>query len=448
MKTRNFYFLLFFIPTILACKLLTTPNDNSPQVQPTTLPTIESKTEWLTFLGINNYGDTIVNFDDKENIYVLQASPSKEINANFNKLWLSRVSKNGNTEWNTSYTTTALFKEISLAIGKKENVYFSGSTDTTWGNPITPFVGNGSEHLDFFIAKTDKNGSILWNTFIGSSTSSTMSLDENDNIYILKFADNSKISLVKLNSNGELLQDKVLSDFPVITTSCSLNLKIDQKGNIYISYPLDSSETTWHIDKYANDGTFLWNNSIGVDDGAYACLNRLEIDNTGNVYFVGEGTENWGTPINPFDGGHLNTNPSAEDLGHEDFVAKYDPDGKLLWQTFLNKSIWVYDTLLADNGNLYIAGFSDDTWGNPIKEYTGNKDGFIAELDSANGSLLWNTFIGGDGIDFVDSIAYNSNQYLYVVGGSNSAFGDPIHPIMLINDEKPFDIFVANIKLP
>jgi hypothetical protein len=93
-------------------------------------------------------------------------------------------------------------------------------------------------------------------------------------------------------------------------------------------------------------------------------------------------------------------------------LGKYDPaykltiDPTLTWNTFLGGN--GEDDALAiavdGSGNVYVGGYSDATWGSPVRAYTSGLDAFAAKLDS-DGSLTWNTFLGGSGSDYGSAIA-------------------------------------------
>ncbi|MDG2307686.1 MAG: DUF1566 domain-containing protein [Candidatus Binatia bacterium] len=101
-------------------------------------------------------------------------------------------------------------------------------------------------------------------------------------------------------------------------------------------------------------------------------------------------------------------------------------DPTLVWNTFLGGS--GFDGALAiavdASGNVYVGGYSEATWGSPVRAYSGDGDGFAAKLD-ASGTLLWNTFLGGSGYDTASAIAMDASGSVYVGGNSHATWGSP-----------------------
>jgi hypothetical protein len=112
-------------------------------------------------------------------------------------------------------------------------------------------------------------------------------------------------------------------------------------------------------------------------------------------------------------------------------VSKFDVNGNLVWNTFLGGSAVDecdaigYSTF--DN-KLYVAGNSYATWGSPANSFNNKSDLFIAVLDASSGDLLWNTFVGGAGYDNSYSLTFDFYGYLYVAGYSSATWGTPILP--------------------
>ncbi len=111
-------------------------------------------------------------------------------------------------------------------------------------------------------------------------------------------------------------------------------------------------------------------------------------------------------------------------------LGKYDPrhaltiDPSLTWHTFLGGSgnDWGRAIAVDGSGNVYVAGNSYGTWGSPVRIYKGDRDGFAAKLDGTSGNLLWNTFLGGSGVDAANGIALDGSGNVYVVGDSSAAW--------------------------
>lgn len=109
--------------------------------------------------------------------------------------------------------------------------------------------------------------------------------------------------------------------------------------------------------------------------------------------------------------------------------SKISPAVSLTWNTFLGGNSNNRGNVVAvdSTGHVYMAGWSNTTWGTPVRPYSGDYDAFVAKLDE-NGNLLWNTFLGGTGHDYAHAIAVASNGDVLVGGGSWDDWGNPVQP--------------------
>ena len=94
-------------------------------------------------------------------------------------------------------------------------------------------------------------------------------------------------------------------------------------------------------------------------------------------------------------------------------------DPTLTWNTFLggNQGDSGNAITVDASGNIYIAGSSNATWGNPVRAYSDRGDAFVARLNPS-GALLWNTFLGGDERDNGSGIALDRSGNICVAGTS------------------------------
>ena len=164
--------------------------------------------------------------------------------------------------------------------------------------------------------------------------------------------------------------------------------------------------------KLDSSGALQWNTFLGGsgNDNGYA----IAVDGSGNVYVSGHSVATWGSPVRAFT------------PGTDAFAAKLNSSGALTWNTFLggSGSDFGYAIAVDGSGNVYVGGDSTATWGSPVRAYTSGTDGFAAKLGN-DGSLTWNTFLGGSGTDSGYAIAVDSSGNVYVGGVSDATWGSP-----------------------
>ena len=136
--------------------------------------------------------------------------------------------------------------------------------------------------------------------------------------------------------------------------------------------------------------------------------------------------------------------------GDHTFAAKLAPDGTLLWNTFLGGDEPKRENLfgsitVARNGAVYVTGWSRHTWGSPVRAYSGIEDAYVARLD-AEGNLVWNTFLGSNDFEVGNDIDSDRLGNVYVIGTSNRGWScDPFPPSCLVRPYTEDDAFVAKL---
>ena len=199
---------------------------------------------------------------------------------------------------------------------------FRVRASASWGSPLNPFAGVS----DAFVAKLDANGTLLWNTFLGSwdgyDGAEGIALDKAGNIY--------------------------LAGTSTRTWGSPLNPHAGNGGDVLIAKLNSGGALQWH--------TF---HGAANDDRGYA----LAVDSSGNAYVTGESSLTWGSPVRAFSG------------NAEAFVLKVNSSGALQWNTFLGGTgeDYGYGIGVDANQNVYVAGESSLSWGTPRPSVVGRR---------------------------------------------------------------------------
>ncbi len=135
----------------------------------------------------------------------------------------------------------------------------------------------------------------------------------------------------------------------------------------------------------------------------------------GNLYLAGKAKNSTfiGTIINP------DNYQYASGGGEWDgFIAKFSPEGQLIWFFYYGGTGDDEITDIGADGNaVYVVGKTNSsgmaTTDTHQTSLNGSSDGFIASFDE-NGNRNWHTYFGGEGEDEIISLAeYNNSIYLY-----------------------------------
>jgi Beta-propeller repeat len=183
------------------------------------------------------------------------------------------------------------------------------------------------------------------------------------------------------------------------------------------------------IDPVVKYSTYLGGSG---DDWAsiFDFLRGIAVDSGGNAYVIGTtASTDFPTTVGGFQttfgGGDGGCNEPPEFAGcaaGDVFVAKLSADGTLVYSTYLGGSAddWGEGIAVDAAGNAYLAGETaspDFPPMNPIQgANAGLTDMFFAKLNPAGSSLVYSTYLGGSSYDMVPMIALDSHGNLYFEG--------------------------------
>lgn len=344
--------------------------------------------------------------------------------------------------WNTFLGNTDGDQGNAIAVDSSGNTYIVGYSSSTWGAPLRPFAGGE----DAFVVKLNSSGGIVWQTFLGGSgndRANGVSVDASGNIYVVgeswdtwqgdsapKRAFGAVVDafVVKLNNNGGIVWNTFLGGYSI---DWGMDIALDPAGNIYIG---GISSNTWQGDSAPK-------RAYTADDDAFAA----KLNNNGALQWntflggsdddrsYGVAADNSGNVyVAGYSDGSWGDNiRRAYSASSDAFAAMLNTSGDYQWNTFLGEaSIQSGNSIVVDaSGNVYVCGYSQNTWGTPVRDYQDGGDGFVARLNGA-GDLQWNTFQGGDEGDSTLDLVIGSNGNLYLTGHSEGNWpgaGSPVH---------------------
>jgi hypothetical protein len=283
----------------------------------------------------------------------------------------------------------------NMAIDASGNAFVVGTTASSnfpTHNPLQPYGGN----TDTFVAEINPTGTgLIYCTFLGgkgTDFASYMALNSAGNVYVV-------------GRTGS-------SDFPVTAGSYQTVLGGHTNGFVTELNPTGSA--------------LVFSTFIGgsVDDQ----INTITLAPSGNIYVAGW-TASTNFPTTP--GAFQTTYGGRTDA----FVSELASSGSsLVYSTLLgggNNDNRAFGIARDVSGNAYVVGYTSSksfptTPGAFQTTYGGGaNDAFIAEVNPTGSALVYSTYLGGTGIDFLWADAVDSKGGIYFTGQSSS----PNYPV-------------------
>ncbi len=376
-----------------------------------------------------------------------------------------REASGESSPWLTFLGGSGYEEGIGIARDSTGNVYVSGRSQGGWaqpgdGDPVRPHsepIPPDTYDYDAFAAKLDDEGNLIWYTFLGGPGNDYgygIAVDDSGNVFVTGLSDNYAWAQtgdgdpVRAHSSSEDAfvvkldaDDGSLSWYTFLggdSSDSGVAVAVDGAGNICVA---GRSYTAWTggllpVRSHSGSGYDIFVATLDTDDGSLSWYTFLGGDgeessqwNCGiaadgdSIYVTSSGVSRWTEDaVNEYSGGK-----------DDAFVARLDADdGSLTWHTFMGSGDSDYgydygeDVAVDDDGNAFITGYSYESWGNdPVRDFGGGVfDAFVARLDS-DGSLTWNTFLGGSGGDSGYGIALDTISDVFVTGSSYANWGSP-----------------------
>lgn len=438
--------------------------------------------EWITHFGSPSiyYGVELgrkTETDSEGNIYVAGefADVIKfgdvEWASNGNKeIFLVKLDSNGIVQWFRNFGGTEADWCGDICIDDSLNIYLAGTfrEKISIGDSIFTSPG-GFPGYDFFVAKINKDGQIIWSKASngnGGNSASSITKDKDGFIYLTGYYNDtlafdnyellgpigrSDLFVIKLNENGDIIWAN--------TTKSNANnfgndIVSDNIGNLYmVGFMWDSVYFDNHLlastgisqtflcKINANTGNFLW--AIGGGGNGWHEGKSITVDNNGDIIING-----WYRNDLYFSNNSISN--GGNDNGPDDiYVAKFDNSGNNIWIKTAKSNLYSnsYDLITNSQNDIYLTGkfrgllqIESSTFQSTVSSYF---DICVLKLDE-DGSLQWFKSFGGNSpmndIGYSLSL-FNNNVIVSGMYSNNSWFGNS-----LLSCNGASDIFVLKLS--
>ncbi len=339
-----------------------------------------------------------------------------------------------------------------IAVDAAGSAYVSGQTRSTnfpTSNPIQPAHAGG---LDAFVAKVSASGSVLlYSTFLGGSVDdfgNGIAVDGSGSAFVagstksLNFPVASAYQSTILGGNAafvaKLSPSGTTLDYSTYLGGVTLagnggaevrSIAVDNAGNAYLTGSAFGTLPIANAYRSTCSGACAFVTKLGpsgltLDYSTYLSAQStghgIAVDGTGSAYVTGT-TSSQTFPV-------VNALQSSYAGGPFDaFVTRLNPIGStLVYSTYLGGSgdDQAYSVAVDGAGNAYVTGgtlSADFPTVNAYQGYGGSYDVIVTKL-SAQGSMIYSTYLGGAGGDSGQAIALDLSGSAYVTGNASGGF--------------------------
>jgi len=367
---------------------------------------------------------------------------------------------------------------LDIAVDSSGNVYVTGSTNSINFPIANPFQAANGGATDAFVTRLNATGSALdYSTYLGGSSDDFgrgIAVDTSGSVHVVgetystNFPTDNAIQgvfggsfdafVTKLDATGSTLAFSTYLGGS--SGDAGRGIAVDGSGNAYVigetastNFPtVNPLQTTSaggvdaFVTKIVPSGSaFVFSTYLGgiSSDRAYG----IAVDALSGAYVVGSTLSLDFPTVNPFQ--------AANAGGIDAFVTKINSEGSALaYSTYLGGSGGDAggqgpDIAIDTAGQAYITGVTDSTnfpTANPIQgTLHGSNDAFVAKVNAAGSSLVYSTYLGGNGnTDEGRGIAVNVSGNAYITGVTQSIDFPTANPFQAANDGVA-DVFVTKI---
>lgn len=320
-------------------------------------------------IAVDNEGNCFVTGEFTEKAQFADQTVTSRGNMDF---VLAKYNPQGKLLWLQTAGGTEIDRGYAVAVDQAGNSYVTGHFQSpTFQIGDKTFKNQGD--YDYFIAKYDPTGKLLWAESAGGT-----GYDYGHGVAV--------------TPEGECY---VAGSFAGEVKFGDSQSKNKQGRSLFVA-------------KYDTNGKVLWSQLAG--NGRSQSGHQIAVDQTGHCYVCG-----FITGLVELDGQQVGTDSKVQDI----FLAKLTPTGKLVWSANSGGQANGLSTGVAvdQRGNCYLTGMfkNEAQFGNTTLKSAGGYDIFVARIN-AEGTPAWAYSGGGEKTDYGLGIATDQAGNCYVTG--------------------------------
>jgi hypothetical protein len=438
-----------FVPILLLLSILSCSDENDTESE-----SVQGEIEFIKIVGgiknetansvikTNDGGFAILGFTQSNDGDVID-----KIDESYD-YWVIKFDTKNELQWSKTYGGANDERGQDIIQTNDEGFFITGFSKSNDGDVSTSFGSN-----DYWVAKLDINGTIIWEKSFGfSGTDQAFSaIQTSDGGYLITGTldvtassqqGNDRSSLSKKHAGGDYWAVKLDSNgtkqwrrfYGGSNTDTAYDV-IETDDNGYLMVGLSDSNDVdvtdnkgtydfWCV-KIDSKGVLVWEKSYGGSetDQAY-CVAK---SSNGNFIITGDVRSN---------DNDVSSNYGSADI----WTIMINPLGEIIWEKNYGGS--GFDTskavISSRNGGFYITGNSRSE-DNDVTSNKGNNDVWVLKIDDS-GNIEWEKSIGGTEIDLAFDVAELNDGSVVIVGESWSSDSD-------IPENKGFsDLLIIKLK--
>ncbi|TFH64834.1 MAG: T9SS type A sorting domain-containing protein [Candidatus Zixiibacteriota bacterium] len=351
-----------------------------------------------------------------------------------------------------------------IVVDNSGNAYVTGYTYSSNFPTLNPYQASlQGDYGDVFVTKLSSSGdSLIYSTYVGGGgedIGNGIAVDGRGNAYVTGLTNSSNfptlnpyqgtfqdggydVFVTKFSSKGNnLIYSTYLGGG---ATDEGIAIAVDGSGNAYLTgwtsstdFPtVNPYQSTYHggvgppgadvfVTKLSCSGdSLIYSTYLGGSDQDRGY--GIAVDGSGSAYVTGY-TNSSNFP-------HLNSYQGTLQDNYDVFVTKLSSSGNsLLYSTYLGG--WGndvgYGIAVDTSGNAYVTGYTSSfnfPTLNSYQTYEGDLDAFVTKLSSSGNSLIYSTYLGGEGSDAGHRIAIDISGNAYVTGQTASSNFPTLNP--------------------